>query len=71
VSPTREYAVEVAGVALERQRGLQRLSPDERAEVEALAIAVAVGVAEALDSLDRYDTATSFPEFAVRPSSGT
>jgi hypothetical protein len=52
VSPIHDRALEVAGAVLRRQRGLHRLSTQERLEVEALATAVALRVADALERLD-------------------
>ncbi|MEP6811758.1 MAG: hypothetical protein ABI990_02080 [Actinomycetota bacterium] len=55
MSPIHDRALEVAGAVLRRQRGLHRLSTQERLEVEALATAVALRVADALERLDVYD----------------
>jgi hypothetical protein len=55
VSPIQDRALEVAGAVLRRQRGLHRLSTQERLEVEALATAVALRVADALERLDAHD----------------
>jgi len=54
VSPIHDRALEVADAVLRRQRGLHRLSTQERLEVEALATAVALRVADTLERLDAY-----------------
>jgi hypothetical protein len=61
VSPIHRQALEIAGTALARQRGLRGLSPRERREVEALATAVALRVADALERLDSYDVSAGAP----------
>lgn len=59
MSPIHRQALEIAGTVLARQRGLRGLSPRERREVEALATAVALRVADALERLDSYDSRAS------------
>jgi hypothetical protein len=64
VSPIHRQALEIAGTVLARQRGLGALSQRERREVETLATAVALRVADALERLDSYDTPASAPPTA-------
>jgi hypothetical protein len=52
MSPLRRHALALAHDELERGRGLRGLSAADRHEVEALAAAVALGVAEALEALE-------------------
>ena len=59
MSPIQHDALEVAHSVLGRQRGLRRLSPGDRREVEALVAAVALRVADALERLDSYDATTN------------
>jgi len=59
VSLIQHDALEVAHSVLGRQRGLRRLSPGDRREVEALVAAVALRVADALERLDSYDATTN------------
>jgi hypothetical protein len=65
VSPIHRQALEIAGTVLARQRGLRGLSPRERREVEALATAVALRVADALERLDSYDASAGAPRTAL------
>lgn len=50
MSPLRRHALRVADAELRRRRGLHDLSRDERHGVEALAAAVALRIADALES---------------------
>ena len=51
MSPLRRHALRVADAELRRRRGLRDLSRHERHGVEALAAAVALRVADALESV--------------------
>lgn len=63
MSHIHEHALDVAGTVLRHRRGLRGLSPGERREVESLATAVALRVADALARLDSYDDgADQLPE---------
>jgi hypothetical protein len=59
MSPLRRHALLVADAELRRRRGLRGLSREERSGVEALAAAVALRVADVLES-----AATSEPALA-------
>jgi len=50
MSPLRRHALRVADAELHRRRGLHDLSHEERHGVEALAAAVALRVADVLES---------------------
>jgi hypothetical protein len=50
MSPLRRHALRVADAELHRRRGLHDLSREERHGVEALAAAVALRVADVLES---------------------
>ena len=50
MSPLQRHALRVAGAELRRRRGLRGLSHEERRDVEALAAAIALRVADVLES---------------------
>jgi hypothetical protein len=67
MSPQRRQALDVARSALRRERWLDALPQSDRREIEDLATAVALRVAETLEALDAavYNAPTSSPASAT------
>jgi hypothetical protein len=57
MSPLRRHALRVADAELRRRRGLHELSREERQGVEALAAAIALRVADVLESASASEPA--------------